>query len=56
MLDIYRKRDNDNTCPILLGEGKPLFGKTDQAIKLEHAEAKAYPNDFIQVRYKVSYI
>lgn len=42
--------------PILLGQGKPLFGKTIQDIKLEYAEAIAFPNDFIQVHYKVSYL
>ena len=41
--------------PILLGEGKSLFGKTFKDIKLEQAEAIAYPNDFIQVKYKVNY-
>ena len=43
-------------APILLGEGKPLFGKTNKRIKLEDARATAYPNDFIQVQYKVNYL
>ena len=42
--------------PVLLGEGKPLFGKTTQNIKLEKSEAVAFPNDFVQVHYKVSYL
>ena len=42
--------------PVLLGEGIPLFGKTGKDIKLEQAEAIAYPNDFIQVKYKVNYL
>jgi len=49
---------NDMTLtrvPILLGEGKPLFGKTTQDIRLEKSEAVAFPNDFVQVHYKVSY-
>ena len=41
--------------PIILGKGKPLFGKTGHDIKLESAEATAFPNDFVQVRYKVCY-
>ena len=41
--------------PVLLGEGKPLFGKTYKDIKLEEANATVFPNDFIQVKYKVNY-
>jgi len=43
-------------APVLLGGGRPLFGKTNKQIKLENAQAKAYPNDFIQVQYTVSYL
>lgn len=43
-------------APILLGEGIPLFGKTKSPIKLEAAQAEAYPNDFIQIQYKVNYL
>ena len=43
-------------APILLGDGMPLFGKTKQPIKLEDAQATAYPNDFIQVKYRVNYL
>jgi dihydrofolate reductase len=42
-------------APVLLGSGKPLFGKTSKHIKLENAEVIAYPNDFIQIRYDVTY-
>jgi dihydrofolate reductase len=42
-------------APVLLGDGIPLFGKTNQHIKLEDAQATAYPNDFIQIRYRVIY-
>ncbi|MCK6264449.1 dihydrofolate reductase family protein [Vibrio sp. ZSDE26] len=42
-------------APLILGQGIPLFGPTSRPIKLEQASAKAFPNDFIQVRYKVSY-
>lgn len=41
--------------PILIGEGKPLFSNTQQDIKLENAEAKVFPNDFIQTHYQVNY-
>ncbi|CAH1583690.1 dihydrofolate reductase family protein [Vibrio rotiferianus] len=42
-------------APILLGAGIPLFGNTTQKVKLEHAQAKAFANNFIQVSYNVSY-
>lgn len=42
-------------APILLGEGIPLFGSIEQDIKLTESKAIAFPNDFVQVRYKVSY-
>lgn len=43
-------------APVLLGEGKPLFGKTYKDIKLKEAKAVTFPNDFIQVKYKVNYL
>ena len=42
--------------PVLLGEGIPLFGKIKQGVKLENAEATAYQNDFIQIKYSVNYL
>jgi dihydrofolate reductase len=42
-------------APILLGEGIPLFGKTIKDIKLEQAQATAFANDFVQVKYTVNY-
>ena len=42
--------------PILLGAGKPLFGKTFKDIKFEEAEATVFLNDFVQVKYKVNYL
>lgn len=42
-------------APILLGEGIPLFGKIIKEIKLEQAEAIAFANNFIQVKYVVNY-
>jgi dihydrofolate reductase len=43
-------------APILLGVGIPLFGKTFKDIKLKEAQAVAFPNDFIQLKYKVTYL
>jgi dihydrofolate reductase len=42
-------------APVLLGEGKPLFGKIIKHIKLTGSHATAYPNDFIQMNYQVNY-
>lgn len=43
-------------APVLLGEGIPLFGNITQNVKLENAQAIAFPNDFIQVKYSVRYL
>lgn len=43
-------------APILLGNGIPLFGKLENEIKLIQAEVIGFPNDFVQVKYKVSYL
>ena len=43
-------------APVLLGEGIPLFGKINQSVKLENAEATAFPNEFIQIKYDVNYL
>lgn len=42
-------------APVLLGSGKPLFGKISKHIKLENAQVQLYPNDFIQLKYQVNY-
>jgi dihydrofolate reductase len=42
-------------APVLLGEGISLFSKTTKEIKLVNAEATTFPNDFIQLKYKVKY-
>ena len=42
--------------PVILGQGIPLFGKINKSVKLENAEASAFPNDFIQVKYSVNYL
>jgi len=43
-------------APVILGKGIPLFGEINQNIKLINSEAKVFPNDFIQIRYDVSYL
>ena len=43
-------------APVLLGAGIPLFGKIKQSVKLENAEATAYQNEFIQIKYSVNYL
>jgi len=43
-------------APVLLGEGKPLFGKTHNDINLEEGKTIAFPNGFIQIKYKVNYL
>ena len=41
--------------PILLGEGLPLFGKTDHDIKLEHTETMSYASGFVKSTYEVKH-
>jgi len=43
-------------APVLLGEGIALFGELNNQIKLQGSEAKAFPNDFIQMKYTVNYL
>lgn len=43
-------------APVLLGEGIALFGKLSRQIKLEDAEATAFPNNFIELNYSVKYL
>ena len=42
-------------APVLLGEGIPLCDRIGYPIRLENARIEAYPNDFIQIKYEVSY-
>jgi len=39
--------------PVLLGQGVPLFGSLSQDIRLNHGETRAFPNGFVQSRYRV---
>ena len=41
--------------PVLIGEGKPLFGKVAQDIRLTEAKAVACPSNYVQIHYKVDY-
>ena len=43
-------------APVLLGSGIPLFGKLLKQISLEDAQATAFPNNFIEIKYKVKYL
>jgi len=39
--------------PVLLGGGRPLFGKLDKDVLLDHVETKTFDFGFIQTTYKV---
>ncbi len=39
--------------PILLGQGKPLFGALESDISLQHISTHAYPFGFVQSKYYV---
>ncbi len=39
--------------PVLLGEGRPLFGPLKEDIRLAHIATRAYDNGFVQVKYSV---
>lgn len=41
--------------PIILGTGIPLFGKLTNAVKLHTASATVFKNDYIQIKYSVTY-
>lgn len=41
------------TIPILLGSGIPLFGPLERDILLQVISSRAYPNGFVQTKYKV---
>jgi len=43
-------------APVLLGSGIPLFEKLLKPIHLEDAQATAFPNNFIEIKYKVKYL
>lgn len=43
-------------APVLLGSGIALFGKLLKQINLVDAQATAFPNNFIEIKYKVKYL
>ena len=42
-------------APVLLGEGVLLFGKLERPIKLHASNAISFPNEFVQLKYRVNY-
>ena len=43
-------------APVLLGSGIRLFGKLQEQINLGNAQATAFPNNFIEIKYQVTYL
>ncbi|HEX4923635.1 MAG TPA: dihydrofolate reductase family protein [Bdellovibrionales bacterium] len=41
------------SVPVLLGEGRPLFGPLARDISLKHVETKAFPSGLVQSKYRV---
>jgi dihydrofolate reductase len=41
--------------PILIGKGIPLFSELANDVSLENAQAQAFPNNYIQLKYHVKY-
>lgn len=39
--------------PILIGEGRPLFGDLERDIDLEHIATRAYPSGLVRSEYRV---
>jgi dihydrofolate reductase len=42
-------------APVLLAGGIDLFAKLEKKLALKTLSAKAYPNDFVQIKYQVQY-
>lgn len=42
------------TAPVLLGEGRRLFGPLNEEISLTHLKTKAFPSGLVQSTYKVN--
>jgi dihydrofolate reductase len=40
--------------PILLGEGLPLFGPLAGDLRFQHIETRAFPNGFVQSKYRAA--
>ena len=41
--------------PVLIGQGKPLFGALKKDIILSETATKVFDNDYVQIKYKVTY-
>lgn len=39
--------------PVLIGEGKPLFGLLNKDVSLKHVETKSFPSGFVQSFYEI---
>lgn len=44
------------TIPILLGQGRPLFGKLNSDVKLSLVSSRTYPFGFVQSKYDVIHV
>jgi len=42
-----------STMPVLLGDGRPLFGSMNAEISLKHVHTKAFPSGLVQTQYTV---
>ncbi|NDK34931.1 dihydrofolate reductase family protein [Rhodovulum sulfidophilum] len=42
------------TVPVLLGEGRRLFGSLAGEIRLQHEKTKSYPSGLVQSRYRIA--
>lgn len=40
--------------PILIGQGRPIFGELARDIMLKHVETRAFPSGLVQSRYSVA--
>jgi len=43
-------------APVLLGSGVPLFGDISHQTKLRNTRSTTFANDFVQIKYEVSYL
>ena len=39
--------------PVVIGEGKPLFGAVEKDVVLEHVSTKTFGGGFVQINYRV---
>ncbi len=43
-------------APILLEKGIALFGDIFNEVKLENAQVKVFPNNFVELKYTLKYL